>query len=118
MKAFRLSASKRKMSTLSVPDRRRWHSGYRAKPDRVRMGLHLNGRIHAVSNVLDERSQLAQRTVFFDPDHRNASAAEIRHQHVFSGLIHRDEARAGAAGGTVFNRRNLPVAESMAKALT
>src|SRR5579863_7021651 len=64
----------------------------------MRMGFELNPRIHTAANILNERSQLAQRTIVPDPDHRDAPAAEVRHHHEFPGLIHRDEAGAGAAG--------------------
>src|ERR1700686_152883 len=70
----------------------------RRNHDRMRMGFELNLWIYAAANVLNEKGQLAQRTVFPDPNHRDAPAAEVRHHYVFTGLIHRDEAGTGAAG--------------------
>src|SRR3981081_782482 len=67
------------------------------RSDPMGVGLRLNG-CHAVSNILDERCQLAQGTIFLDPDYRNTSTAKIGHEYIFSSSIHRDVAGAGAAG--------------------
>src|SRR5690242_11181559 len=65
----------------------------------MRMRFSLNGGIHAVPNILDESCQFTERAIFLDPNNRDAATAEVGHHHVLPGLVDRDEAGAGAAGG-------------------
>ena len=62
------------------------------------MRLGLDELIDAVSDILDEGCQLAERAVLLNSHDRNASTSKICHQHKLPGLVHRDEACAGAAG--------------------
>src|SRR5882724_8772263 len=71
----------------------------RRNVDRMRVSLGLEGRIPALADVFHERSLLAQRTVVFDPQDRNAAAAKICHQDIVAGLVDGEVTRAGPSGG-------------------